>query len=104
LSLCPGAIISGAQRYDDPTRLKARLPQIRPVLKNAAQGAATTVWAAVGKVWEGKGGKFLENCTESGVLQEGSDILTGGYAPHSFDEEAEKKLWQVSCEIVGEGI
>jgi NAD(P)-dependent dehydrogenase (short-subunit alcohol dehydrogenase family) len=104
LSLCPGAIISGAQRYDDPVRLKARLPQIRPVLKNAAQGAATTVWAAVGKVWEGKGGKFLENCTESGVLQEGSDILTGGYAPHSFDEEAEKKLWQVSCEIVGEGI
>ena len=25
----------------------------------------------------------------------------GGYYPHAFDEEAEKKLWGVSCEMVG---
>lgn len=103
LSLCPGGIISGAQRYDDPEKIKVRLEQIKHLLKNPAQGAATTVWAAVGKVWEGKGGKFLQNCGEAEVLGEGT-VLSDGYAPHAFDEEAEKRLWKVSCELVGKGI
>lgn len=43
LSVSPGVIRSGAQRYDDPKELERRLPELKMALKNAAQGAATTV-------------------------------------------------------------
>ena len=102
LSLCPGAIISGAQRHDDPARLQAAFERLKKTLKSTEQGAATTVWAAVGKVWEGKGGKYLQNCGESEMQKEGP-VEQSGYAPHAFDEQAGKKLWEMSCEFVGEG-
>lgn len=41
-------------------------------------------------------GKSLDGEAERNWL-----ILNGGYFPHAFDEEAEKKLWEVSCEMVG---
>ena len=43
LSVSPGIIRSGAQRYDDPVELEKRLPELRTELKTTAQGAATTV-------------------------------------------------------------
>ena len=67
-------------------------------------------WAAVAKVWEGKGGKYLEDCREGeefvnpeatdAEAQRNQQILSGGYFPHAFDEESEEKLWEVSCEMV----
>ena len=100
LSLCPGGIRSGAQRYDDPERLKAALKSIGHIVKNTEQGAATTVWAAVGKVWEGKGGKFLQDCAEGRPNTDG-ERHSAGYASYAFDEEAEKKLWEMSSDLVG---
>jgi NAD(P)-dependent dehydrogenase (short-subunit alcohol dehydrogenase family) len=100
LSLCPGGVLGGAQQFDDPEWIKARYPKIKHLLKSPAQGAATSVWAAVGKVWEGKGGKFLQNCGESAELNE-ENGGSAGYAPHAFDKEAEKKLWKMSTELVG---
>jgi len=103
LSVHPGCIITGAQRHDDPAVLKARLESdktLMMVLKSTEQGAATTVWAAVAKVWEGKGARYLEDCRE-GVKEEMPDLVKGGYKSFCFDEEAERKLWDVSCEMVG---
>lgn len=70
-------------------------------LKSNAQGAATTVYAAISKDWEGKGGLYLENCAESGPVQEPRTLLSLGYAPHAFDEEKEKNLWLDSLKMVG---
>jgi NAD(P)-dependent dehydrogenase (short-subunit alcohol dehydrogenase family) len=100
LSISPGAIRSRAQRYDDPKELEAVLPKIKHILKDAGQGAATTVWGAVAKVLEGKGGLYLENCGEAGEAV-GDDVSSGGYAAFAFDEKAERKLWEVCCEMVG---
>ncbi|CZR57113.1 related to reductases [Phialocephala subalpina] len=103
LSISPGAIISRAQRHDDPKELAAALPKLKHILKDTAQGAATTVWGAVAKVLEGKGALYLEDCGEAAEAgAEGEGLITsGGYAPFTFDEEAEEKLWQMSCELVG---
>jgi hypothetical protein len=53
---------------------------------------------------EGKGAKYLEDC-EEGHPEVEDNINTcgyvGWYAPFAFDEEAEKTLWKVSCEMVG---
>jgi NAD(P)-dependent dehydrogenase (short-subunit alcohol dehydrogenase family) len=105
LSSSPGAVLSRAQRYDDPAELAQTLPKIKHILKTASQGAATTVWAAVAKGLEGKGGLYLEDCGE-GHESAGELIFNGapgisGFAPFAFNEEGEKKLWDMSCEMVG---
>ena len=65
------------------------------------QGAATSTWAAVGKAWEGKGGKYLCNCTVGEPAKDMMSIVDYGYAPHAFDEEGEDRLWELSCELAG---
>jgi hypothetical protein len=65
------------------------------------QGAATSVWATVAKVWEGKGGKDLSNC-EVGPPLEGNDVMfDGGFAKHAYDPQGEDRLWEVSAKFVG---
>ncbi|CAI7605662.1 unnamed protein product [Penicillium discolor] len=82
----PGGIATGLQRRVDPETLKQ-------YGKNSAQGAATTITAAFGKEWEGKGGIYLEDCQEAGPVPE-------GVAPHAFDLEDEKKLWPLSLTML----
>jgi hypothetical protein len=82
--------------------LEARLtPELLLLIKSTAQGAATQVWAAVGKAWKGKGAKYLEDMCEARVVER-PDMVTGGVSTHGFDEKVERELWQVSCEMVGE--
>ncbi|KAE9394565.1 NAD(P)-binding protein [Gymnopus androsaceus JB14] len=102
LSLNPGAIRTEAQRYDDPVRLAAILAQFGNMLKSVEQGAATTVWAAIAPVWEGKGGVYLSDCKEQ-ELVEGDDRWKEGYAKHAFDENVANKLWEISSEMLGLG-
>ena len=70
-----------------------------------SQGAARTVWAAVGKVWEGKGGVYLEDCQVAkpawilyGPDQEGE---SAGHGLYAYDSESEEKLWEGSSRLVG---
>ena len=59
------------------------------------------MWAAVGKEWEGRGGKFLEDCSVSEPHQEtAAKGLAPGYAAHAYDEEAAGRLWELSLELV----
>lgn len=69
-------------------------------LKSIPQGAATTVWAAVAKELEGKGGEYLEDVHISRPVKEGD--TSGGYAPHGYDEEVARKLWEYSEQAVRE--
>ncbi|TAQ87415.1 hypothetical protein B7494_g4245 [Chlorociboria aeruginascens] len=102
LAVSPGAILTGAQRWDgDEATVRKRLDTddvLRRILKSTDQGAATSVWGAVGKVWEGTGGVYLEDCRE-GMEREESSLETGGYKKFAFDEESEKKLWEISCQM-----
>jgi NAD(P)-dependent dehydrogenase (short-subunit alcohol dehydrogenase family) len=100
-SASPGAIRTRAQRHDDPAELEKMLPMLEKVLKDPGQGAATQVWAAVGKAWEGKGGLYLEDCGVGRETEDATPMFRGGYAGYAFDPVAEKKLWEVSCKLVG---
>ncbi|KAG5981531.1 hypothetical protein E4U55_002862 [Claviceps digitariae] len=76
--------------------------KVRLLAMNNEQAAATTVWAAVGDVWEGKGGKYLANCAVSEVVREVTEILLVPLAAqHAFDQEGEEKLWRLSAKLVG---
>lgn len=105
LSLHPGGIATGLQVHVDEA-MKASWAADESVanyMKSPAQGAATSVYAALGKEWEGKGALYLADCAAQGPFKGGEALGTGdeGFAEWAFDEEAEEKLWRDSAKLVG---
>ena len=76
-------------------------PAVQNHMKSPEQGAATTVLAAVGKDWEGKGRVYLEECREGEPVKEGYSVVDPGYEKYAFDHEKEARLWKVSLKMVG---
>ncbi|OKO94304.1 hypothetical protein PENSUB_11571 [Penicillium subrubescens] len=97
----PGGIATGLQRHVDSETLKqwGSSEPAKKYGKSPAQGATTTMTAAVGKEWEGKGGVYLEDCQEAGPIPEGGTLAVGD-APHAFDPEGEKKLSALSLKML----
>lgn len=104
-SLMPGVIKTNLDKYMDPDMRKRWLEDeaLKRLSKSVAQGAATTVWAAVGRAWEGRGGAYLENCTVAPAAPEGKDLtmFDPGYKAYAYDEEGARTLWALSARLVG---
>eukprot|EP00892_Ulva_mutabilis_P001560 jgi/Ulvmu1/11404/UM075_0066.1 len=99
-AVMPGGILTGLQIHVGDDMLKRwEQPEIKKFMKNTEQGAATTMWAAVGKDWEGKGGKYLDNCAVPGEAPQDSQMMDPGYRTWAMDPEAAEKLWEVSLEL-----
>jgi NAD(P)-dependent dehydrogenase (short-subunit alcohol dehydrogenase family) len=101
LSLMPGGIVTGLQKHMPAEQIEKfkNDPAVLAYLKSTEQGAATTVLAAVGKEYEGRGRLYLCDCetaTEGMVGQ-------NGYVAYAFDREKEGRLWEDSLEMVGLG-
>lgn len=99
ISLHPGGIWTGLQKFISPETLagwKAR-PGVEKELKSAEQGAATSVYAAVGKEFEGKGRMYLVDCNVEVEKMEGRE----GFSAYVFDEVKEGRLWEDSLRMVG---
>ncbi|KAM0248823.1 hypothetical protein ACHAQJ_009309 [Trichoderma viride] len=104
-SLQPGGIDSNlVVRSDEQRSNMHNNPKWSPFIKNTAQGAACSVWAALAKDLEGKGGKYLENMQEiglwSGPEEERMDWTVPGYSKFIYDEEKEDRLWDLSIGLV----
>ncbi|KAH6603230.1 short-chain dehydrogenase [Trichoderma cornu-damae] len=103
LAVHPG-MIAGTRlnRLTPESQLRALVnPIIEARLKSAEQGAATTVWAAVARDWDAKGGVYLEDCYQSELWVEGMMPLSPGHAAHIHDAESAARLWDVSLTMVG---
>jgi NAD(P)-dependent dehydrogenase (short-subunit alcohol dehydrogenase family) len=103
IALHPGGIVTELARYMSASFLEAQTStqHAKRNLKSVAQGAATTVYAAIAKELEGKGGVYVEDCGlwgQGGTLE---DLYSRGWFPHAFDEGAEERLWRDSCAFVG---
>lgn len=70
-------------------------------MKDAAQGAATTVWGAVAKELENKGGVYLDEVSVAELVPEDHTYYLGGYAARAFDPPTEKALWEQSLRLTG---
>ena len=103
-SLHPGGINTSLSRHLGPEFVEKIVnnKDIAKILKTAEQGAATTVLAAVGKEWENKGGRYLEDCREAERGEDDNNAFSPGYLSHTYDPEAEKRLWEDSLKIVGQ--
>lgn len=103
LSVHPGAIETGLAKHSQDFLHRAMaIPSLKRRFKNLPQGAATTVWAAVGREWEGKGGRYLEDCKEAEAFYPQDRLMPEGYRPHAFDEASEGRLWKESLVMVDE--
>jgi len=104
-SVMPGSILTRLQRHISTERmiingLLTADGAPAPNLKTAAQGAATSVWAATAPELEAVGGLYLENCAEAEPVGTQTPPWEG-WAAHARDPEAAERLWAVTEELVG---
>lgn len=98
----PGGIMTNLQRHMDPELPKKmgwvdEDGNINPRFKTPEQGAATSVWAAVGDELKGVGGLYLEDCQEAAPTND-QDAVAGVHS-WALDADAAEALW-AACEAV----
>ncbi|PYI09728.1 NAD(P)-binding protein [Aspergillus sclerotiicarbonarius CBS 121057] len=103
VSVHPGTIATDLLRHVPPEQMAVWTADkdLEKYWKTPEQGAATTVWAAVAKELEGRGGVYLDNCA---VAEEWVPTESGwgpGYASWAFNPESEARLWATSLELLG---
>ena len=69
-------------------------------VKTTEQGAATTIWAAVSPMLDGRGGLYCEECDVARVVT-ADDPSADGVRPFAIDDAAAEKLWHLSVELTG---
>jgi NAD(P)-dependent dehydrogenase (short-subunit alcohol dehydrogenase family) len=103
-AVMPGGIMTPLQRHLPREEMIAmgwmdEAGKINERFKSTEQGAATSVWAAVGAELEGVGGLYLENCAQA--MPWTQDNPFEGVMPYAVDPEAADRLWALSEETTG---
>ncbi|RFU78616.1 alcohol dehydrogenase [Trichoderma arundinaceum] len=102
-SVHPGGVDTNLKQYIPPAQLQAARsnPLVLKIAKSPEQGAATTVWAAIGAEWEGKGGKYLSNCSVAPRGVDDGNMMSTDFVTHTYDAEKEARLWHDSIVMCG---
>jgi NAD(P)-dependent dehydrogenase (short-subunit alcohol dehydrogenase family) len=100
LSVMPGGILTNLQQHM-PESAKASWTGnelLMRWMKSPEQGAATNVLAALGREWEGRGGKYLEDCEVAAF----SPLIPGvkGVREYAYDEAKEERLFHITLELL----
>jgi NAD(P)-dependent dehydrogenase (short-subunit alcohol dehydrogenase family) len=109
----PGGIQTELGRYQDPSRIRNMIDQINQQRaaqgkgpfqwKTVAQGAATSVWAAVVAPANEIGGRYCEDCHVGHIVpNELPAGISEGVRGYAVDATAAEALWKKSEEMVGE--
>jgi NAD(P)-dependent dehydrogenase (short-subunit alcohol dehydrogenase family) len=100
-AVMPGGIMTPLQRHLAIEEQQALGWIDEKGFKTPEQGAATSVWAAVGDELEGIGGLYLEDCNQAVPWSKEQPWV--GVMPHALDPEAAERLWALSVETTGAG-
>lgn len=102
-SLHPGGIVTRISRHIGSEFVKQFTEDsvFSKLLKSPEQGAATTVIAAVGREWENRGGRYLEDCAEAPRGEDDNNSVGVGFVRQTYDQENEERLRRDSLGIVG---
>ena len=103
-AVMPGGIMTPLQRHLPREEMIAmgwmnEEGVIATGFKTPAQGASTSVWAAVGEELEGVGGLYLEDCAEAPPWSKDNPMK--GVMPYALDPEQAERLWALSEETTG---
>lgn len=102
-AVMPGGILTGLQKHMTREQQMAmgwfdESGTPSPRFKSTAQGASTSIWAAVAPELEGVGGLYLEDCAVAKTWT--SDNPMSGVMPYALDAERAQRLWSVSEELI----
>jgi len=102
-AVMPGGILTGLQKHMSREEQMAlgwfdESGTPNPRFKSTAQGAATSIWAAVAPELEGIGGRYLEDCAIASPWT--SERPMSGYMPYALDPDTAERLWAVSEAMV----
>ena len=105
-AVMPGGIMTPLQRHLPIEEQKAMGwidddGKVRDGFKTPAQGASTSVWAAVGAELDDAGGLYLEDLAQA--VPWSPEHPWSGVMPHALDPEAADRLWALSVETAGAG-
>ncbi|KAJ5309281.1 hypothetical protein PENANT_c042G02854 [Penicillium antarcticum] len=102
-SVHPGAIATELLRHvsDEQKADWAKNESLTNYWKSPEQGAATSVWGAVGRELEGTGGKYLDDC-QIATPADPSQRHGPGYAEWAYSPEMEAKLWAKTLDLLHE--
>jgi retinol dehydrogenase-14 len=88
-ALHPGVVSTSFGGEDPASVQRVFIPFLRPFMKTAAQGAATSIYLASAPELEQVSGRYFANSKPKRSSE------------RSYDEAAAARLWQVSSELVG---
>jgi NAD(P)-dependent dehydrogenase (short-subunit alcohol dehydrogenase family) len=102
----PGGIMTGLQKHLPREEMQTfgwidAEGRSNERFKTPAQGAATSVWAAVGEELRDRGGLYLEDCQEAKAWTQENPMQ--GYLPYARSTENADRLWVLSEELVAGG-
>lgn len=103
-SVHPGAFASPNLQKHSQEEMKAVMEdkRVQKYLTNTEQACATSVYGAVSRELEGKGGLYLEGASiAEHPCPPNGDGVEYGYASWAFDQAKEEALWELSKTIVG---
>jgi NAD(P)-dependent dehydrogenase (short-subunit alcohol dehydrogenase family) len=98
----PGGIMSGLQKHvsrDEQIKMGwiDQSGAVNSRFKTPAQGASTSIWAAVAPELEGVGGRYLEDCSIAKPWS--SESPFSGVMGYALDAANARRLWSVSQEM-----
>jgi len=77
------------------------LAKLFATFRTPAQGASTTVWAALNPDFERKAGYYLEDCSVAKPKEPNETVGQTGFAPWAYNTSDAKRLWEESLALVG---
>jgi NAD(P)-dependent dehydrogenase (short-subunit alcohol dehydrogenase family) len=100
----PGGIMTSLQRHMSNEDIQSRGwvdkdGNINERFKTPEQGASTSTWAATSPYLTGKGGQYLEDCSEAQIHNTMPEARTG-VMHYAVDSDQADQLWQVSLELL----
>ncbi len=106
LSVNPGSIATPMTAHIGWDTMRNRMgkdiEEFDRLTKNVEQGAATTVWAAIGPELEGKGALYLDDVQVARPANEGTPLFTHGYAAWAYDDDKASRLWNLVTNLLGD--
>lgn len=98
-SVHPGAIVTEIMRSLSEEEVRGAIARFNALstMKNTEQGAATSVWCATSKQFEGIGGVYCENVDIADAVA--ADFSgSSGVRPWAMDRDFAERLWKLSEE------
>ncbi|KAL4731663.1 hypothetical protein ACLX1H_000641 [Fusarium chlamydosporum] len=99
-SASPGLVATNIGRHIPQEVMMSVIGDKMHQIQSIEQAASTTVLAAIGKEWEGRGGFYLSNCSAAERGQDHNDSTSETYVSHTYSPVDEARLWNDSLELV----